>query len=67
MTKAIILGITLCSLLLLTESSAGELLQQKGLTKALKSESELSQQKSIKIKDERKKSKSYPRGTINTH
>lgn len=67
MTKAIILGITLCSSLLLAEGSAGKLLQQKAQIKDSKSQNGLVQQKSIEIKDELKKKKSYPRGTILTH
>lgn len=64
MAKGVILGITLYSSLLFAEGSAIKLLQQK---LQIKVESKSLEEKSMKIKDERKKNKSYPRGTIDMH
>jgi len=63
MTKGLVAGVILSSSLLWAEGLVSKSLQQKPQMK----ESGFVQQKSIKIKYERNKNKSYPRATIATH
>jgi len=67
MIKGIVAGSILYSSLLLANVAASKSLQQKVQLQESKTQSDLVQQKSIKIKDGRNKNKSYPRGTIATH
>lgn len=67
MFKWIVLSTVLLSSLLNAEDSAVKSLQKKSQYEAVKQEREALKEKPIKMREERKKNKFYPRGLIETH
>lgn len=67
MTKWVVLSIILLSSFLKAEGLAVKSLQKKPQYEVIKQELEAFKEKSMKTREEWKKTKFYPRGSIETH
>jgi len=67
MTKWVVLSIILLSSFLKAENLAVKPLQKKPQYDVMKQEQGTFKEKSMKTREESKKTKSYPRGSIETH
>ena len=67
MTKRVVLSIVLLSSFLRGEGLAVKSVQKKPQYDVMKQEGEAFKEKSMKMSEKWKKTKSYPRGSIETH